>query len=250
MNALILAAGVGSRLRPLTDRVPKALVEVGGKAMLEWVALRLIHAGADRLVINLHHQAEQIRSFVEARGGFGVDVRFSLEEDEPLETGGGLAAAGPHLTGSEPFFIHNSDLITGIDLSAFYAAHQADSDALVTLAAGGRESWRYLIFDQDGLCGYGNDRTGERSLVRELVGESENLPFAGLHVANPDLLDRITERGVFSIVTTYLRLAQEGYRIAPYDIGDALWLEIGSPERLAHARAWADGIRDARERSD
>ena len=237
---MILAAGVGSRLRPLTDRTPKALVEVGGRPLLEWVALRLIEAGADRLVINLHHQPEQIRSFVEEKGEFGVEVRFSLEESEPLGTGGGLAAAARHLRPIAPFYIHNSDIITEIDLVGLYEAHEGDREALVTLAVGGRTSSRYLIFDDLGLCGWGNDRTGKRPLAREPVGEARDLPFSGVHVADPRLLDRMSETGVFSIITTYMRLAGEGFRIAPYEVGDALWLEVGNHERLARARAWAE----------
>jgi MurNAc alpha-1-phosphate uridylyltransferase len=236
---MILAAGIGRRLRPITNREPKALVKVGGKPMLEWVAERLVEAGADRLIINLHHFPEEIRSYVDARGGFGVEVRFSLEALAPLDTGGGLAFAASHFRCSAPFFLHNCDIITEIDLADLYRAHQADPEALVTLAAGGRESWRYLVFDDFGLCGHGNDRTGERTLARAPEGATRNLPFAGVHVADPELLDHITESGTFSIISTYLRLAREGIRIVPYDIGDALWLEIGNPERLARARTWA-----------
>jgi len=240
LDAMILAAGAGTRLRPMTDRVPKALVEVGGKPLLAWVATRLVDAGADRLIINIHHHADQIRSFVTSVGNFGVDVKFSFEPEGPLETGGGLAAATPHFRGASPFFIHNSDIITEIDLRGLYAAHEADADALVTLAVGGRESWRYLIFDEKGLCGHGNERTGERGLVREPRGEAQNLPFTGVHVADSGLLNQLTETGKFSIISTYLRLAREGTRIAPYDIGGALWMEVGNPNRLAQARAWAD----------
>ena len=237
---MILAAGVGSRLRPLTDRTPKALVEVGGRPMLEWVAFKLIEAGVNRLVINLHHQPDQIRSFVEEKGEFGVEVRFSFEKSQPLGTGGGLAAAARHLRPITPFYIHNSDIITEIDLVGLYEAHEGDREALVTLAVGGRTSVRYLIFDDLGLCGWGNDHTGKRPLARELVGEARDLPFSGVHVAEPGLLDHMTEKGVFSIITTYMRLAGEGFRIAPYEVGDALWLEIGNHERLARARAWAE----------
>ena len=237
---MILAAGLGTRLRPLTDRTSKALVDVGGKPMLEWVALRLIEAGVDRLVINVHHHADQIRSFVRERNGFGVEVRFSAEETEPLGTGGGLAAAASCLRRSEPFYIHNSDIITDIDLAALYRAHEADRSAMVTLAVGGRESQRYLVFDDEGLCGWGNDRTGVLKLARNLAGEPRNLPFTGVHVASPGVLDHLSETGVFSIITTYMRLASEGHRIVPYDVGDVLWFEIGNLQRLARARAWAD----------
>lgn len=248
---MILAAGLGTRLRPLTDRVPKPMVEVGGKPLLEWVADRLVAAGADRLIVNVHHHADQIRALLEEKEGFGAEFRISVEEERPLDTGGGVAAASSHFRRNAPFFIHNSDIITTIDLEAMYRTHEGDPDALVTLAAGGRESWRYLVFDERGLCGYGNDREGGPELVRETVGETRRLPFAGIHVVEPTFLDLITETGVFSIITTYLRLAREGHRIVPFDIGNALWLEIGNPERLAKARAWADseaGPRDSTRR--
>ena len=240
MDGMILAAGVGSRLRPLTDEVPKALVEVGGTPMLERVARRLTSAGVDRLVINLHHHVDKIRSFVEARGGFGVDVRFSLEEDRPLGTGGGVAAAARHFRGTAPFFIHNCDIITGIDLQALYAAHEEDSGTVATLATGGRTSHRYLSFDDTGLCGCGNELTGFRILAREPEGRERRLPFAGVHVARPELPLRIAGgEDAFSIIDAYLDLSREGCRISPFDVGDALWIEMGSPERLERARRWA-----------
>ncbi len=240
MDAMILAAGLGTRLRPLTDRIPKPLVEVGGAPLIAWTARRLVAAGVDRLIVNVHAHADQIVAYLKEQRGFGAEVVISREVERPLDTGGGIASAAPHFRRDAPFFVHNSDIITGIDLEAMYQAHVADREALVTLAVGGRESARYLAFDDLGLCGYGDTRTGRREQVREPIGEPRDLPFTGVHVASPALLDLFTETGVFSIVTTYLRLAREGRRIAPYDIGDALWLEVGSPERLERARAWAE----------
>lgn len=236
MDAMILAAGYGTRLRPLTDSIPKPLVEVGGRTLLDRVAERLVSAGADRLVINVHHLADQIVDFVHAFDDFGVDVRFSFEQDRPLDTGGGIASAAPLFRRDAPFFIHNSDILTTIDLEAMYGAHRADTDRMVTLAVGGRESWRYLAFDERGLFGAGNEKTGEHWEGRPPVGLVVRAPFAGIHVADPALLDNLTENGVFSIITSYLRLAGEGHRIAPFDIGGAEWMEVGNPERLARAR--------------
>jgi len=235
MDAMILAAGVGSRLGEITRDLPKALVPVGGTPVLEHVARRLIAAGADRLIINVHHFAPQIIGFVEERHGFGVEVRFSLEAEVPLETGGGLLQATPLFRRAAPFFLHNVDVLTEFDLPRLYARH-LESQALATLAVQQRESSRYLLFDERGLCG---------RLDRRRVGEAElhasadtvrPFAFAGVHVIAPALLDRITERGRFSIIEVYLRLAREGSQIAAYDIGRARWLEIGNPERLAEAR--------------
>lgn len=232
---MILAAGYGSRLRPLTDRIPKALVEVGGLTMLERVARRLIRAGADRLIINVHHHADQIRGFIAARDGFGVDVRISEEPEAPLETGGGLVRAADHFRREEPFFLHNVDIITDVDLPAMLSAHSAGG-ALATLAVSGRETTRLLRFDDQGLQGRVDARTGTVEEVRPLVGAATDRAFAGIHVVSPEIFTLIEESGAFSILEPYFRLAAAGHRIVPHHIGDALWLEIGNAERLRSAR--------------
>lgn len=235
MDAMILAAGVGSRLGELTATLPKALVPVGGVPVLERVARRLIDAGADRLIINVHHHAGQIVDFVEERDRFGVDVLFSPEPDAPLETGGGLRHATPLFQRQGPFFLHNVDVLSEIDLPAMYRAHSL-TGALATLAVNERETSRYLVFDDQGLCGRFDRRGGSVAEAHAVCGDVRHFAFAGVHVISPALLDRITEQGAFSIIDLYLRLAREGARILPYSIGDALWLEIGSPERLEAAR--------------
>lgn len=234
MDAMILAAGVGSRLRPITDHLPKALVEVDGVPMLERVARRLVRAGADRLVINLHHHADQVRAFVEGKDGFGVDVRLSEEADQRLETGGGLRHARDHFRRDAPFFLHNVDVICDADLAAMYRAHPAD--ALATLAVSNRPSSRLLRFDADGLQARVDRTGGGEEAARPIHGSSRELAFAGIHVVSPDIFDLMEEGGTFSIITPYLRLAGAGHTILPYDISGALWLEVGDPERLERAR--------------
>ena len=234
MDAMLLAAGLGTRLRPLTDRLPKALIEVGGVPMLERVARRLIAAGADRLIVNVHHHAEQIEHFVWARGGFGVEVHFSREPEAPLETGGGLLQAAPLLRRDAPFFLHNTDVLTDLPLADLYAAH-AQSGALAMLAVMQRATSRYLRFDADGLCGRTDERKGLELWVREPVGEVQKLAFGGVHVISPALLERITEHGAFSILDPYLRLAHEGERILPFRVDAYEWLDIGKPEQLEAA---------------
>lgn len=233
---MILAAGFGRRLRPLTDRIPKALVEVGGVTMLERAARRLIDAGVDRLIINVHHHADEIRRFVAEREGFGIEVRISEEPDEPLETGGGLARAAPHFRREAPFFLHNVDIITGIDLRAMSAAHEAEG-ALATLAVSERETSRLLRFDADGLLGRVDLRSGEVEELRARRGPVRDRAFAGVHVLSPAIFDVLPATGKYSILDPYFRLAAEGRRLLPYEIGDALWLEIGNAERLERARA-------------
>ncbi len=234
MEAMILAAGLGTRLRPLTDHTPKALVAVGGVPMLERVARRLVAAGATRLIVNVHAHAGQIRDFIEARGGFGVEARISEELERPLGTGGGIGHAAPLFEGAAPFFVHNADVLTDLDLRALYQAHVASS-ALATLAARQPETDRYLLFDaQDNLCGYAAQ--GREHLVRDPGGEPVRLDFCGVQVLSPRLFALMTESGVFSIINVYLRLVQAGERIAPFRVHDAAWIDVGKPERLAEAR--------------
>ena len=232
---MILAAGLGTRLRPLTDETPKALITVGGVPMLERVALRMIDAGVDRLIVNVHHHAARVIDFIEARDGFGVDVRISREPDRPLETGGGLAHAREHFREDGPFLLHNVDVITDADLTAMVAAH-VGAGPLATLAVQRRDAARFLRFDDAGLQARVDTRPGGGvDTARPVHGETADRAFAGIHVVSPGIFDRLDD-GVYSIIEPYLRLAGEGHRILPHDITGALWLEIGDPDRLEMAR--------------
>ncbi|MGH7588699.1 MAG: nucleotidyltransferase family protein [Gemmatimonadota bacterium] len=232
---MILAAGLGTRLRPLTDHTPKALIEIGGVTILERIARRLVAAGADRLIVNAHRQAARIEEHAsQLSRDLGVDVLVSVEDELPLETGGGLLHAAPFIRRDRPFLLHNGDIVTEIDLLALYGAH--GGDRLATLAVGHRQTSRYLLFDEQGLLGWENTASARSVRSRQAVGDTARWPFAGIHVLSPIIFDRISERGVFSIVDVYLRLAAEGEWILPWDVGDALWLEIGDPVRLNRAR--------------
>ncbi len=233
---MLFAAGLGTRLRPLTDRMPKALVEVGGVPILERVARRLIQAGADRLIVNTHHFGEQIEAYVRERGGWGVEVHFAREEGEtPLETGGGLLRAAHLFRGDAPFFLHNADILTDLPLEEMYRAHR-ESGALATLAVMERPTSRHFLFDERGLLWRTDERKALDLRTRPAEGEVRKLAFGGVHVVSPEILARITERGVFSILDPYLRLAGEGARILPFRVDGALWLDIGSPQQLEAAR--------------
>lgn len=236
---MILAAGLGTRLRPLTDRIPKALIEVGGVAILERVARGLIAAGADRLVINLHHLGDRIREYVEEREGFGVEVAFSEEPGGALETGGGVLRAAGLFRGDAPFFLHNADILSDLPLREMYAAHLHTS-ALATLAVMTRASTRYLLFDEVGLFGRVDEGKGVRIEARKRVGEERRLAFGGVHVVAPSFPERLTERGAFSILDPYLRLVGEGERIVPFAIDSYRWMDIGKPEQVAAAQGWDD----------
>jgi NDP-sugar pyrophosphorylase family protein len=234
LDALIFAAGLGTRLGPLGLSTPKALIDVGGKTMLEHVARGLVAAGVDRIIVNVHHHADQIERFT-ASHDLGADVILSHETERPLETGGGLAYARRHFRRASPFFMHNVDVLTDARLAEMYAAHTR-SEALVTLAVSDRPTTRHLLFDEQGFYGRSDSRKSERLIARPARDADSACAFAGIHVANPELLDRVTETGVFSILDVYMRLAAEGARIAPWDLGNAQWLEIGTPERLDEAR--------------
>lgn len=242
MDAMILAAGHGTRLRPLTDSVPKALVEVGGAPMLERVAERLIDSGADRLIVNTHYLGSQVEQALDASGFWGVEGFVSREEPDILDTGGGLLQASRYFRGEAPFFLHNVDILCDADLRAMYA-DAVESGAIATLAVMERDSSRYLLFDSRGLCGHGNEATGVERLARTPVGDSVRLGFCGIHVISPEIFGRITESGAFSIITLYMRLAAEGYTIRPWriDSGEAAarWMDIGTHEKLDEAnRLW------------
>jgi len=234
-DAMVLAAGLGRRLRPLTEETPKALVSVGGLTQLERTLRALEAAGADRIVVNAHHHADQVQAAIRGREGTATLV-VSREEPRPLETGGGLQAARNLFRLDRPILVHNVDVITGIDLPGLVSAH-ASGGGLATLAVQERAASRYLLFDAEGLQGRLNVRSGEREETRELRGPLERLAFTGVHVVEPAVFDRMTERGAFSIIDCYLRLAGEGARIRAYDVGETEWYEIGTPERLAAARA-------------
>ncbi len=237
---MILAAGLGTRLRPLTLETPKALVEVGGTPLLEHVACRMVEVGVRHLVVNVSPHADKIRAFIEEKDGFGAEVRVSEEPDGPLETGGGLKKAAPLFRTGEPFLMHNADILTEIDLAGLHAAH--DPDHLATLAVREVETDRYLLFDEDGLLGYAYG--GEEKTVREPRGAVDRWDFCGVQVVSPRLLSLFEEDGKFSIINTYLRLSKAGERIVPWDVGDALWIDVGTAERLAEANAAVTNARD------
>lgn len=240
MKALILAAGVGSRLRPLTNRTPKALLPVARVPMLERVLVRLKEAGVSAFVVNAHAHAQRVAEFcADLARRHHVHVSISREDDALLDTGGALKQAASLLRGPEPFFIHNADVLTDLDLRALSAAHVA-SGALATLAVRERDGNRAFLFDAAGrLVGHDDRKTGAKTWAQAPVPDAQRLPFDGVHVLSPALLDRLTENGVFSITKTYVRLAAEGADIRAFRSDQWAWHDIGTPEKLAAAEAWA-----------
>lgn len=247
MKAMIFAAGLGTRLRPLTDNMPKALVPVAGKPMLERVILRLKKAGFNEITVNIHHFGEQIIQFLHANQNFGVTIHISDERDMLLDTGGGIKKARPFLDGNEPFLVHNADILTDINLADFYLHHQG-SDAEATLLVSQRKTSRYLLFDHTySLQGWINKSTGEVKPEGFYYKEEEcrELAFGGIHVISPTLLrlmDGAQWTGKFSIIPFYLSACRK-VRIQGYPLQEFHWFDIGKPETLKQAEQYLQPMR-------
>lgn len=237
MKAMILAAGLGTRLRPLTDNCPKALVEVGGRTLLEIVLARLSSFGVREVIINVHHFAEMIVDYLKANDNFGLRIDIS-REDVLLDTGGGLKKAAyfflRNSNTEEPFLLHNVDVISTIDLRRMSQFH-AENRALATLAVQERATTRYLLFDgHSELCGRKSGSDGRTELVRQ-SRQVHALAFSGVHVISPRLFALMTEEGVFSIITPYLRLAARGEKILAFRSDEYQWRDLGRLEDVKQA---------------
>jgi NDP-sugar pyrophosphorylase family protein len=238
MKAMILAAGVGRRLRPLTDTIPKALLDVGGAPMIERVIRRLTAAGVTELVVNLFHLGDRIVEFLASKANFGLRIEFTREA-ELLDTGGGLKNAAWFFDDGRPFFLHNVDVLSDIDLEGLLRFHR-QVGALATLAVQRRSGSRQLLFDRSGrLCGRESSEGVE--WARLPVPDVERLAFTGIHVIDPGIFSKMTETGVFPITQTYLRLAGREERIVAQRADGRYWQDIGSPEKLEAARIRAAG---------
>jgi len=232
MKAMVLAAGLGTRLRPLTNDKPKALVEVAGRTMLEITLERLRGAGVREVIVNAHHFADQLVEYLRAHENFGMRVEVS-REDVLLDTGGGLKQAAWFFRGQdEPFLLHNVDVVSGIDLGRMMEVHR-ERGALATLAVQKRETSRLLLFDGDGwLCGRRRGEVEERTRGTDVVTP---LAFCGIHVISPQLLGMLEETGAFSIIDAYLRLSVEPARIEAFLADRYYWRDLGKPEQIAAA---------------
>jgi NDP-sugar pyrophosphorylase family protein len=238
MKAMILAAGLGTRLRPLTDDRPKALVEVGGRTMLEITLARLRTFDVREVIINAHHFADMIIEYLKANDNFGMRIEVSREE-VLLDTGGGLKKAAYFFLEDssgmeEPFILHNVDVISTIDLRRMVQFH-TENKALATLAVQGRETSRYLLFDERlQLCGRRSGDGQKDELVRPSQ-PPQALAFSGIHVISSRLLGMMSEEGAFSIITSYLRLAARGEKILAFRADEYYWRDLGRPEDLLQA---------------
>jgi NDP-sugar pyrophosphorylase family protein len=242
MKAMILAAGLGTRLKPLTETRPKALVELVGRTLLEITLTRLQTFGVTEVIINVHHFADMVTDYLKSHNNFGMRIEISREE-VLLDTGGGLKKAAWFFLEDptrldEPFLLHNVDVISNIDLSRMLQFH-TENHALATLAVQSRETSRPLLFDDR------HQLRGRRIDNKDSVISSEPrnlssiplqpLAFSGIHVISPRLLPILTEEGIFSIIPSYLRLAAQGEKILAFRADQYYWRDLGRPADLTQA---------------
>jgi len=235
MKAMVLAAGLGTRLRPLTDDRPKALVEVAGRTLLEITLARLKSFGVSEAIVNFHHFADMAIDYLKSHDSFGMQIEVS-REDVLLDTGGGLKKAAWFFrenseNNDEPFLLHNVDVLSSIDLAAMLQLHK-ESQSLVTIAVQKRQSSRLLLFDEHGsLCGRIAGREFDNEIVRP-TPQIEPLAFCGIHVISPRFLTLMTEEGIFSIIDSYLRLAAQSEKISAFRADKYYWRDLGKPESV------------------
>ena len=243
MQAFLLAAGLGTRLRPLTDSRPKALVEVGGEPLLKVNIDRLAAQGADRIVVNVHHFADQVVEYLAAHS-WPAEILVSDERTLLLDTGGGLKKAAPLFRPGEAVLVHNVDILSRLDLRALWRRQQ-ESGALATLAVSRRDTARQLLFSPDGrLAGWHNRQSGEvrwavdTSCGEPRIGDYTDLAFSGIAVVSPQMLDLLPEASVpYPVIPAYLDAARDhviNHFLHPADN----WLDVGKPETLQQAQAW------------
>jgi NDP-sugar pyrophosphorylase family protein len=256
MKAMILAAGLGTRLRPLTDTRPKALVEINNRTLLEITLTRLRTLGIAEVIINVHHFADMVEQYLKSKNNFNIHIEISREDDQLLDTGGGLKKAAwffhenpsradssrdHSILADKPFLLHNVDVISTIDLAAMLQFH-IEHQALATLAVQSRDSGRQLLFN-DQLQLSGRRVEGHPTLATShsplpkstTLSALHPLAFSGIHIISPRLLRLLTETGPFSIIDSYLRLASQGEKIVAFRHDNSYWRDLGKPADLAQA---------------
>ena len=243
---MIFAAGLGTRLKPLTDNCPKALIQVGGKPMLQITIEHLIKYGFNDIIINIHYLGNYIKDFLKQHHNFGINIEISDESNEILETGGGLWKARHFFNDEKPFLVCNADVLTNINLENFYKSH-VQNNAMATLAVRQRNSSRYLLFDDnDILFGWENIKTQEVKIPRKIPAEiksqladHETFPlhefaFSGYQMISPEIFKHNKREGKFSMIDWYLDVCRH-HIIKAFHHNNDIWIDIGSPEELAKA---------------
>lgn len=238
MKAMILAAGLGTRLKPITDIMPKALLPIGGKPLLEWQLEKLRGAGIGDVVINVHHFAEQIIDYVAMHNGWDMNIQFSDERGQLLETGGGLRKAGLLFGKNEPVLVCNVDVLSNIRLEELIEAH--DEKSLSTIVVSQRETQRYFLFDESKrLMGWTNLKTGEVKPAGMDAQGLEKLAFSGMHVVSPEIFEVMKPYPEkFSITDFYIEQCRE-HVIKAFVPSDYRMMDIGKIDSLEEAEHFA-----------
>jgi len=235
MKAMIFAAGLGTRLNNETSDKPKALVEVGGKPLLQHVIEKLKREKITEIVVNVHHFSELVISFLH-NNDFGIPIHISDETEKLLDTGGGLKKAARFLNGIDPILIYNVDIIGNLSLQLLLKEH-LKLGALVTLAVKNRETQRYFKFDENKqLVGWINKKTKETKIsIPENFEQATEMAYSGIHIVQPEIFSLMPETNRFSITDFYLELAKKHSIKGFFDDSD-LWMDVGRPEQLEEAR--------------
>ena len=240
MKAMILAAGLGTRLKEHTQDKPKALVEVEGRTLLAYVLEKLVEAGFNEVVVNVHHFADLIVEYIESRD-FGIKIHISDESSRLLNTGGGILKAKHFLDGNEPFLVHNVDILSDINLKQLIDFH-SQGDSLATLAVGDRKSSRKFLFDEQmRLSGWRNTITDKVIIPDSTRTNITEFAFAGIHVISPEIFNLIHTKGPFSIVDAYLSLCSK-HSILGFDTTQNFVLDIGKVPSLEAAKEYLQNI--------
>jgi len=235
---MIFAAGLGTRLRPLTDKIPKALVLVAGKPLLEHIIEKLKNSGFDEIIVNVHHFSEQIIDFLKVRNNFGIRIEISDESDFLLDTGGGIRKAAGFFVDNKPFLVHNVDILSNIDLHKLYSTH-LKNNSLATLAVSDRISTRYFLFDENfRLQGWKNAQTGEMRPEGKVLSENLlPLAFSGIQVLSPQvfgLMENFPQK--FSIIDFYLQNLEKN--LTGFVPNNFTIIDVGKPETLLRAEGF------------
>jgi len=234
-KAMIFAAGLGTRLQPLTLCKPKALAEIDGIPLIEYAIKKLIYFGFNKIAINVHHFPEQILDFLKSKNNFNIEIFISYENDKLLDTGGGLKKVTDFFSDKKPFLVYNVDILTDLNLLTLYNEH-IESGALATLAVRNRKTLRYFLFDQNNfLCGWKNMATNEIKIQSKSITKLRPFAFSGIQVLNYDIFNLINKyEGAFSITNCYVELCSN-YKIMAYNHDKTFWMDIGTIEHLHEA---------------
>lgn len=243
MHAMILAAGLGTRLKPLTDSIPKALIKINDYTLLELQIKKLRSEGFDQIIINVHHFADKVKQYLEEYNFFNCSIEISDESEKLLETGGGLKKASHFFSDGNPFLVYNVDILSNISLKELMEFHLT-SENIATLAVQNRESSRKFLFDKNNtLCGWMNEKSGEEIITIEEQSELLPYSFSGIQIIDPEMFKYFPDKNIFSLIELYLSVAKKA-KIIGYTHNQDEWMDLGNIENLNQAESFFEKIRN------